>query len=65
LLVPTVVSHRVGKRSLNRALGITVLLATHSREVASIANRIFFMRDGCIERIESSTLKEPDSIAAV
>ena len=50
---------------VNRDLGITVLLATHSREVASIANRIFFMRDGCIERIESSVLKESDSIAAV
>ncbi len=50
---------------VNRDLGITVLLATHSREVASTAGRIFFMRDGCIERIESSALKESRPIAAV
>jgi putative ABC transport system ATP-binding protein len=50
---------------VNHDLGVTVLLATHSREVAAIANRIFFMRDGLIERIDSSALKERRPIAAV
>ena len=50
---------------VNRDLHITVLLATHSGDVAAIANRIFFMRDGCIERIESSALKESHPIAAI
>jgi putative ABC transport system ATP-binding protein len=50
---------------VNHDLGITVLLATHSREVAAITNRIFFMRDGCIERMESSALKESHPIAAI
>jgi putative ABC transport system ATP-binding protein len=50
---------------VNRELHITILLATHSREVASIANRVFFMRDGIIERIEIPAMKESDPIAAV
>jgi len=49
---------------VNRELGIR-FACHHSREVAPIANRIFFMRDGSIERIETSALKESHPIAAV
>lgn len=35
---------------LNRELGITIMLATHSQEDASYARRILRMRDGAIER---------------
>jgi putative ABC transport system ATP-binding protein len=37
-----------------RELGATVLMATHSREAAAIADVRVFMRDGCIERIENA-----------
>lgn len=36
---------------LNRELGVTLLLATHSPEVAAAAQRIVQMRDGLIEKI--------------
>jgi putative ABC transport system ATP-binding protein len=38
---------------LNRDRGVTVLLATHSAEVAGFAHRVFRMRDGKIEGIEA------------
>jgi putative ABC transport system ATP-binding protein len=36
---------------LNRSSGVTLLLATHSAEVAAAANRVVHMRDGRIVRI--------------
>lgn len=36
-------------RELNRDLGLTILMATHSNETASIASRLVRMRDGLIE----------------
>jgi putative ABC transport system ATP-binding protein len=36
---------------LNRELGVTILLATHSPEIAAAAQRIVHMRDGLIEKI--------------
>jgi putative ABC transport system ATP-binding protein len=38
---------------LNRERGVTLLLATHAREVAEAADRLVHMRDGRIDRIES------------
>jgi len=37
---------------LNRELGVTIILATHSEEAASYARRILHMRDGTVERID-------------
>ncbi len=34
---------------LNRELGVTLLLATHDRDIASAAGRVVRMRDGRIE----------------
>lgn len=36
---------------LNRELGLTVILATHSQEIARYAKRAIHMRDGLIERV--------------
>lgn len=36
---------------LNRELGVTILLATHSVEIAAAAQRIVHMRDGLIKKI--------------
>lgn len=36
---------------LNLELGLTVLLATHSAEVAAAAQRVIHMRDGVIEKV--------------
>ncbi|MCI0485621.1 MAG: ABC transporter ATP-binding protein [Blastocatellia bacterium] len=36
---------------LNRTLGVTIILATHSEEAASYARRVLRLRDGTIERI--------------
>jgi putative ABC transport system ATP-binding protein len=38
--------------NLNRKTGITMILATHSLEVASISDRIIHVRDGFVEKIE-------------
>jgi putative ABC transport system ATP-binding protein len=43
---------------LNREMGVTVILATHSEEAATHARRIIHMRDGLIERERSQA---PDS----
>ena len=37
-----------------RELGVTVILATHSREAAALADRLLLMRDGRIESEKSS-----------
>jgi len=34
---------------LNRDLGVTLLLATHDRDIATAASRVVRMRDGRIE----------------
>jgi len=34
---------------MNRELGVTIILATHSKEAASYASRVISMRDGIIE----------------
>ena len=39
---------------LNRKTGITMILATHSLEVASISDRVIHIRDGLVEKIEPS-----------
>jgi len=39
-------------RKLNRESGTTVIVVTHSPEVANMANRIVYIRDGRISRIE-------------
>lgn len=36
---------------LNREMGVTILLATHSAEIAAAAQRVVHMRDGLIEKI--------------
>jgi putative ABC transport system ATP-binding protein len=41
-------------KNLNEKMGITMVLVTHSREVASYARKILYIRDGVIERIEST-----------
>lgn len=35
---------------LNREMGVTIILATHSEEAARYTRRIIHMRDGLIER---------------
>lgn len=35
----------------NRAYKKTVILITHNRDIACIADRIFYFKDGCLERI--------------
>jgi ABC-type lipoprotein export system ATPase subunit len=37
---------------LNRKTGITMILATHSLEVASLSDRVIHVRDGSVEKIE-------------
>ena len=37
-----------------RELGVTVILATHSREAAAFAHRLLLMRDGRIESEKSN-----------
>jgi putative ABC transport system ATP-binding protein len=44
---------------LNRETGVTILLATHSPEVASAANRILHLRDGLVERVQEARLHPP------
>jgi putative ABC transport system ATP-binding protein len=39
---------------LNRELGLTILLATHSAEIAAAADCVVHMRDGQIEQIETA-----------
>jgi len=41
-------------KNLNEKMGITMVIVTHSREVASYARKILYIRDGVIERIEST-----------
>jgi len=51
---------------VNRETGVTILLATHSTEIAQSAMRTIHMRDGYIDRIvESPRLKESRPIAAI
>ena len=50
---------------LNRDAGITLLLATHASEVASAADRIVYMRDGRIDRIEHQPGQEGVARAAL
>ncbi|MBI3650390.1 MAG: ABC transporter ATP-binding protein [Acidobacteria bacterium] len=40
---------------INRDLGVTIILATHSIEAAHFSHRIIRMRDGMIEKIENRT----------
>ncbi len=42
-------------QTMNRESGVTLLLATHARDIAAAADRIISLRDGRIERSESST----------
>jgi len=51
---------------INREMAVTILLATHSREIADAASRVIYMRDGRIERIEQSPrLKETTPSVAI
>ena len=48
-------------QTLNRESGVTLLLATHAREIAAAAGRIIALRDGRIESIrelENSRTRE-------
>lgn len=40
---------------LNRTSKLTILLATHDRDVAAAAGRVVYMRDGRVERIETAS----------
>lgn len=42
-------------KGLNEKIGITMVIVTHSLEVASYAQRIIHIRDGMIERIETQS----------
>jgi ABC-type lipoprotein export system ATPase subunit len=51
---------------LNRELGLTILLATHAREIAAAAHRVIRMRDGRIEGgAETRAEKETNRLAAL
>lgn len=39
----------------NREYKKTVILITHNRDIACIADRIFYFKDGCLERIAENT----------
>ena len=39
-------------KKLNKEQGITIILVTHDPEVATVANRRIYIRDGLIEREE-------------
>jgi putative ABC transport system ATP-binding protein len=39
-------------QDLNRQEGITIILVTHDPEVAEVAEKVMYLRDGLIERIE-------------
>jgi putative ABC transport system ATP-binding protein len=42
---------------LNREMGVTIILATHSEEAALYTRRVIHMRDGLIERERSGAHK--------
>jgi putative ABC transport system ATP-binding protein len=51
---------------INRDMGVTLLLATHSAETAAGAGRVVHMRDGLVERIdERRALAEGERLAAL
>ena len=37
---------------LNKETNVSILLATHSMEAASAADRVFYMKDGIVQRIQ-------------
>lgn len=43
---------------INRDLGVTIILATHSDEAAQFTHRIIRMRDGLIERVTENRAKD-------
>jgi putative ABC transport system ATP-binding protein len=43
---------------INRDLGVTIILATHSDEAAQYTHRIIRMRDGLIERVTENRAKD-------
>jgi putative ABC transport system ATP-binding protein len=45
--------------TLNRTRGLTLLLATHARDVAEAADRVVHMCDGRIDRVETRPTGEP------
>lgn len=50
-------------REVNRALGVTVLLATHDPDLAAAADRVVHLRDGRIVRIEDPAADAPEAPA--
>ena len=38
----------------NRRYEKTVVLITHNRSIAQIADRVFFFKDGCLEKIQEN-----------
>jgi putative ABC transport system ATP-binding protein len=45
--------------ALNRERGVTILLATHSPEIAAAADRVVQMRDGRVERVVTASAGQP------
>lgn len=45
---------------LNRDRGLTLLLATHAADVAAAADRVVYMRDGRIDRVEVRRRHDPE-----
>jgi putative ABC transport system ATP-binding protein len=43
---------------INRDLGVTIILATHSEEAAQFTRRIIRLRDGLIERVTENGIKD-------
>jgi putative ABC transport system ATP-binding protein len=40
-------------RSMNKEKGVTIITATHDLKMIDVSDRIFWIRDGKVERIES------------
>lgn len=55
--IDTRTTHTIMKllKYLGETIGITMVIVTHNPEVASYAQRIFHIRDGVIERIETQS----------
>ncbi|MEM2122602.1 MAG: ABC transporter ATP-binding protein [Candidatus Bathyarchaeia archaeon] len=46
-------------KSINEAMGTTVIIVTHDPEVAKATERTIYLRDGCVEGDEANITEEP------